>query len=201
MYNQISYSWISESVEPKLGQNTLLEGIYETWLKQLWSCPEIVMSHESERFGVSYPEDQSVHQTIDARTLKLGATAVLHELGIWTWDRNRESQTCYTCISHTHIYVSHTPKHSTNLRRWPGRSKLRCCGGRILVAAYSGWSGCISCLSSTESHRNDPACCWGVHTPPHLHTRKSAGQANNTHTHKWKLDAISQMSTKIQLQY
>lgn len=44
----------------------------------LRSHPEIIMSNESERFEMSYPEDESVHQTIDARTLKLGAAAVLH---------------------------------------------------------------------------------------------------------------------------
>lgn len=49
-------------------------------------------SHESERFGESYPEDKSVHQAIDAGTLKLGASAVLHQLGIWTF-RHRENKT------------------------------------------------------------------------------------------------------------
>lgn len=55
-----------------------IRGKYETEFKPLRSFPEIVMSHESERFGVSYPQDQSVHQTIDACALKLSATTVLH---------------------------------------------------------------------------------------------------------------------------
>lgn len=47
------------------------------------SCLELLNSRESERFGVSYPEDQGVHQTIDAGTLELGAPAVLHQFGVW----------------------------------------------------------------------------------------------------------------------
>lgn len=42
------------------------------------------------RDGMSYPKDQSVHQTIDACALKLGATTVLHQLGVRSWDANRD---------------------------------------------------------------------------------------------------------------
>lgn len=74
---------------------------------------------------------------------------------------------------HITYIISHTSIHRhTDPRRWPGRSRPPCSGGHILVAACSGWSGCISCLSSTESHRNDPACCWGAHTPLHLITQE-----------------------------
>lgn len=66
----------SLSQEPKKGCDTFLVQIHETRVKPLRSSPEIVT--ESEKFKVSYPEDQSVHQTVDACTLKLGATAVLH---------------------------------------------------------------------------------------------------------------------------
>lgn len=66
----------SLSQEPKKGCDTFLVQIHETRVKPLRSSPEIVT--ESEKFKVSYPEDQSVHQAVDACTLKLGATAVLH---------------------------------------------------------------------------------------------------------------------------
>lgn len=74
-----------QSFKPKLEQNTSLVQIYETKFKPVRSCPEIVMSYENEKCGMSYPEDQCVHQSIDTRTLKLGATAVLHQLGVWAW--------------------------------------------------------------------------------------------------------------------
>lgn len=90
------------SVEAIFGWDTLLKEIYETGLKLLRSCPEIVTVCESERFGLSYPEDQSVHQTIDACTLKLGATAVLHELGIWAWNTEKRKIRLFLHSSQTH---------------------------------------------------------------------------------------------------
>lgn len=40
--------------------------------------------------NVSYPEDKRVHQAVDARPLKLGATAVLHQFGVRAWTRTRK---------------------------------------------------------------------------------------------------------------
>lgn len=38
---------------------------------------------------MSYPEDKRVHQAVNARPLKLGAAAVLHQFGVRTWTRTR----------------------------------------------------------------------------------------------------------------
>lgn len=62
----------------------LLGQIHETKTKLLMWRPEIVT--ESEKFEVgSYPEHQSVHQAVDARALKFGSAAVLHQFGVGTW--------------------------------------------------------------------------------------------------------------------
>lgn len=73
----------------------------------------------------------------------------------------QHSDVCAQSFLHTQLY--------TDLRRWPGHSRPPCCAGHIPVAACSDLSDCISCLASTESRRNDPACCLGARTPPHLH--------------------------------
>lgn len=65
----------------------LLGQIHEMKAKPLRLSPEIVT--ESEKFEVSYPEHQSVHQPVDARALKLGAAAVLHQFGVGTWWSSR----------------------------------------------------------------------------------------------------------------
>lgn len=71
----------------------------------------------------------------------------------------------------THIKYTFSTQIHADLRRWRGRSRPLCCGGHILVEACSGWSGCISCLASAESHRTDPACCLGAHILPLLYTQ------------------------------
>lgn len=55
-------------------------------LNPLRLCPPIAVGHESEK--VSHPEDQRVHQTVDAGTLEFSATAVLHQLGVWACKAN-----------------------------------------------------------------------------------------------------------------
>ena len=58
---------------------------------------------------VSYPEDQSVHQTVNACTLELGATAVLHQFGVWACNKSRCGQTSHRHCAHAFLHVrSHT---------------------------------------------------------------------------------------------
>lgn len=169
----------------------MLGQIRETKAKLLIRSPEIVT--ESEKFEVSYPEHQSVHQAVDARALKLCSPAVLHQFGVGTWWRSNgythllaRVSLCHSCMLKTNMH----PHTHTHLQKWPGRSRPLCCGGRSLAAACSGCSGGISCLASTESRRNGPACCWAAHTPPRLDRQ--------THIH-WTLYYIERMSESLAL--
>lgn len=83
------------------------------------------MPSEIEKFGMFYPEDERVHQAIDARALKLSATAVLHKFGVWTWNRNRllgthplhtQTQTHTHAFSKVYRFTSSVNKRWTNLQ-------------------------------------------------------------------------------------
>lgn len=61
---------------------------------------------------MSYPEDKRVHQAVDARPLKLGATAVLHQFGVRAWTRTRKVRP--NAQRHRHAFTLKHPQTCEN---------------------------------------------------------------------------------------